>query len=107
MKNSLSNQSFKQILFNTKSLQIRDLFFYYKNNNIKSGISFIVSRNKGNAVLRNLFKRRCRGLFSQNMTLMVRKKTQIIIKPKKCLKNNYTWKELSLSFEEFFSKLKI
>ena len=105
MKNSISNQDFKQILFTTKSLHVRDLFFYYRNN-INDGISFIVNRNKGNAVVRNLFKRRCRSIFNdyKNNSL---KNMQIIIKPIKNLKNNYTWEELNQSFEDFSCKLEL
>ena len=105
MKHSISNQDFKQILFKTKSLHIRDLLFYYKNN-IKSGISFIVNRKKGNAVCRNLFKRRCRSLFNQHQDDEL-KNMQIIIKPIKNLKNNYGWKELNQSFEDFSLKLSL
>ena len=102
MKSSISNQDFKKILFNSKSLLVRDLFFYYQEN--KCEISFIVSRKLGKAILRNQFKRRCRSLFmtmQQNKT----KKIQLIIKPKKKLINNYSWIELTRSFEEFYSKL--
>ena len=103
MKNSISNQDFKQILFTTKSLHVRDLCFYYRNN-INDGISFIVNRKKGNSVARNLFKRRCRSIFNgyKNNRL---KNMQIIIKPIKNLKNNYTWEELNQSFEDFSCKL--
>ena len=100
MKNSISNQDFKKTLFNSKSLLVRDLLFYYQNN--KSGVSFIVNRKKGKAVLRNLFKRRCRALYSQYEVL---NQKQIVIKPKQPLKNNYSWKELKLSFDTFCSKL--
>ena len=103
MKNSISNQNFKQILFKTKSLHIRDLLFYYRNN-IKNGISFIVNRKKGNAVCRNLFKRRCRALFDNHKNHHLQN-MQIIIKPTKKIKNNYSWKELSKSFEDFSCKL--
>ena len=103
MKNSISNQNFKQILFTTKSLSIRDLLFYYKNNT-SGGISFIVNRKKGNAVERNRFKRRCRALFN-NYKNNKFKNIALIIKPIKKLKNNYTWKELSESFEDFSCKL--
>ena len=104
MKNSISNQDFKQLLFTTKSLHIRDLLFYYRNN-IKNGISFIIKSNKGLAVERNLFKRRCRALFNKYQNHQL-ENMQIIIKPIKNLKNNYTWKELSQSFEDFSCKLK-
>ena len=105
MKNSIANQDFKQILFKTKSLHIRDLLFYYRNN-IKNGVSFIVNRKKGNAVCRNLFKRRCRSLINNSQVEQF-KNMQIIIKPIKNLKNNYTWKELKQSFEEFSCKLEL
>jgi len=105
LKHSISNQDFKQILFKTKSLHIRDLLFYYRNN-IKNGISFIVNRKKGNAVCRNLFKRRCRALFNKNQDAQFQN-IQIIIKPMKNLKNNYNWKELKQSFEEFSCKLEL
>jgi len=103
LKNSISNQDFKQILFTTKSLHIRDLFFYYRNN-INAGVSFIVNRKKGNAVARNLFKRRCRSIFNNYKNNRL-KNMQIIIKPIKNLKNNYTWEELNQSFEDFSCKL--
>ena len=102
MKNSISNQDFKKILFNSKSLLVRDLLFYYKEN--KPGISFIVSRKLGKAILRNKFKRRCRNLFI-TMEKNNPKNIQLIIKPKKKIINNYSWLELTRSFEEFYSKL--
>jgi len=100
LKNSISNQEFKRILFNSKSLLVRDLLFYYQKN--KVGISFIVNKKKGSAVLRNLFKRRTRALYQQNNSLQ---NFQVIIKPVNSLKNNYSWKELKLSFDTFSSKL--
>ena len=82
-----------------------DLVFYYEKNINKPGISFIVSRKKGIAVERNLFKRRCRALFDNYLIVHNQKSIQIIVRPDKILNNNYSWKELSLSFEQFFSKL--
>ena len=105
MKNSISNQDFKKILFTTKSLKIRDLLFYYRIN-INAGISFIVSRNKGGAVYRNLFKRRCRSIFI-NYQKQSLQNIQIIVKPIKKIKNNYTWKELNQSFDDFSRKLEL
>tara|TARA_Y100001960_G_scaffold297382_1_gene343752 strand:+ start:420 stop:737 length:318 start_codon:yes stop_codon:yes gene_type:complete len=105
LKNSVSNQDFKQLLFHTKSLYIRDLVFYYRAHQ-KHGVSFIVGRNKGNAILRNTFKRRCRAIVRQNKQLKL-KKIQLIIKPTKNLKNNYSWQELNLSFDKFFIKLEL
>ena len=103
MKNSITNQNFKKVLYNSKSLPVRDLLFYY-DTNVSSGISFIVSRKLGNAVLRNKFKRRCRALFNKFNKEQLSDYT-IIIKPQKPLLNNYSWNELSRSFEQFCVKL--
>tara|TARA_B100000029_G_scaffold69485_2_gene61847 strand:+ start:6988 stop:7305 length:318 start_codon:yes stop_codon:yes gene_type:complete len=103
LKNSISNQDFKQLLFNTKSLPIRDLLFYYKKS-ANHGVSFIVGKHRGGAVTRNLFKRRCRALFIEHQNDLFQN-TQIIIKPTKNLQNNYDWKELRLSFQLFCRKL--
>ena len=103
MKNSITNQNFKKVLYNSKSLPVRDLLFYY-DTNVSSGISFIVSRKMGNAVLRNKFKRRCRALFNKFNKERLTDYT-IIIKPQKPLLNNYSWNELSRSFEQFCVKL--
>ena len=105
MKNSVLNKDFKRILYHSKSLPVRDLLFYYTKYPSTS-ISFVVSRQKGNAVLRNQFKRRCRSLFTQYSKTQL-KGYCIIIKPNKKIKYNYSWDELSLSFEEFCSKLAI
>ena len=104
MKNSISNQDFKQILNQSQSLLVRDLLFYYDNQ--PSAISFIVNRKKGGAILRNQFKRRCRALFNLYKKNEL-KNIRIIIKPNKVLKNNFSWQELSLSFENFCSKLEL
>ena len=60
----------------------------------------------GNAVLRNKFKRRCRNLFNKFNKDQLSNCT-IIIKPQKPLLNNYSWNELSRSFEQFCIKLDI
>ena len=105
MKNSVVNKDFKRVLCNSKSLQVRDLLFYY-NVNSKTGISFIVSRRTGNAILRNKFKRRCRALFRSYAASQLQNCT-IIIKPLQPLQNHYSWKDLSLSFEQFCIKLEL
>ena len=102
MKRSITTQDFKKILFNSKSLLVRDLLFYYEENNL--GISFIVSKKLGIAVLRNQFKRRCRMLFLHNNNIH-QKTLQIIVRPQKKLNNNYSWDELTSTFNEFYSKL--
>jgi len=103
LKNSITNKNFKKVLFSSKSLHVRDLLFYY-DNQLSSGISFIVSRKCGKAVLRNKFKRRCRSLY-QKLYKDHSIKSAIIVKPLEPLDNNYSWNELSRSFELFCSKL--
>tara|TARA_Y100001936_G_C15476695_1_gene361453 strand:- start:193 stop:513 length:321 start_codon:yes stop_codon:yes gene_type:complete len=104
LKNSITNKDFKKVLFSSKSLHVRDLLFYYDNQQSSSGISFIVSRKCGKAVLRNKFKRRCRSLY-QKLYKNHSIKSAIIVKPLEPLDNNYSWNELSRSFELFYSKL--
>jgi ribonuclease P protein component len=103
VKHSIVNQDFKKILFNSKSLLVRDLLFYYQKNQY-NGIAFIVSRKLGNAVVRNKFKRRCRFLFL-NTQKNKAEQLQIVVRPKKKLINNYSWIELTRSFKEFYIKL--
>tara|TARA_B100000609_G_scaffold37759_1_gene28393 strand:+ start:2238 stop:2549 length:312 start_codon:yes stop_codon:yes gene_type:complete len=103
LKNSIKDKNFKNILFASKSLKIRDLLFYYKKDN-RASISFIVNKSKGSAVLRNKFKRRCRSLFF-NFYNHKLKNIQIIVRPTLNLENNFSWKELKLTFENFCSKL--
>ena len=105
MKNSILNKDFKRVLYNSKSLHVRDLLFYY-DIDAQPGVSFIVSRRTGNAILRNKFKRRCRSLF-QKYSANQLKKYKIIIKPQKSIKNHYSWNDLSLSFKEFCTKLRV
>ena len=56
--------------------------------------------------MRHLFKRRCRALFDNHKNHRLQN-MQIIIKPTKKIKNNYSWKELSKSFEDFSCKLEL
>jgi len=103
LKNSILNKEFKKVLYNSKSLHVRDLLFYY-DTNTEEGVSFIVSRRTGNAVLRNKFKRRCRSLFNQYSKNKLRH-YKIIIKPTKLITGRYSWNDLSRSFEQFCIKL--
>ena len=71
----------------SKSLSIGDLSFKYVPHN-PPAIGFIVSKHYGNAVARNLFKRRCRSLFyntfiklGANMAVIIRPNTQNVSYP--------------------------
>jgi ribonuclease P protein component len=84
LKLSLSSEEIKHNLKTSKSLKFGDLLFRYVNSD-KPGIGFMVSRKYGNAVRRNLFRRRCRAAFHQyakqsslNISLVVRPLTSQI-----------------------------
>ncbi len=62
MKHSLSTAQFKIAFTESKSLRVGDLLFKYKKD-VNPKLGLIVSRKYGNAVHRNLFKRRCRAQF--------------------------------------------
>ena len=63
----------------SKSLSIGDLSFKYTRRQ-PSVVGFIVSKRYGNAVSRNLFKRRCRALF-HNLFIKHNAGIALIIKP--------------------------
>ena len=99
MKYSLSSSEFKNVYKNAKSLIVRDLLFKYaKDDNPKLG--FIVSTKYGNAVERNLFKRRCRHAFyqliKQNFTY------SLIITPNN---TNITWDTINEAFDILYNKV--
>jgi len=78
---------------NTKSLKIRDLSFKYCNWKTPV-LGLIVSKKYGNAVKRNLFKRRCRELFKKKF-INHKICLAIIIRPNK---NNINYNELNDTF---------
>ena len=99
MKNSLSTTQFKVVFAESKSLRVGDLLFKYKRD-VNPKLGLIVSRKYGNAVYRNLFKRRCR---SQFQTLINNGFTNtLIITPKK---QNITWGGINASFNKLSEKL--
>jgi len=99
LKNALSATQFKSIFTGSKSLRAGDLLFRFKvDRNPLLGL--IVSRMYGNAVQRNLFKRRCRAIFSD---LKGHKfPYSLIITPRQ---KNLNWTDISLAFSLFKRKL--
>ena len=98
MKHSLSPIEFKYVYNNSKSLSIGDLLFrYIYDENPKIG--FIVSRKYGNAVNRNLLKRRCRHAFyklkKNGLTY------SIIIKP---MTSGIKWITINEAFNELYNQ---
>ena len=59
---SIPSSEFSNIMKISKSLLVRDLSFKYTFKT-KAGLGLIVSKDYGNSVSRNLFKRRCRSIF--------------------------------------------
>ncbi|MAJ45084.1 MAG: ribonuclease P protein component [Candidatus Marinimicrobia bacterium] len=98
LKYSLDGREFRQLFSSHKSLIIGDLLFRYKKNNF-SKLGLIVSKKYGNAVKRNLFKRRCRMLFD---TYFKSKNICIIIQPKA---SRLSWIQLDQCFIKLHNQL--
>ena len=92
MKHSLSATQFKVIFSESKSLRVGDLLFKYKKD-VNPKLGLIVSKKYGNAVYRNLFKRRCRAQFQALVKSGFA--NTLIITPKK---KKITWDEINISF---------
>ena len=71
------------------------VLFIYSNILKNAGIGFLVSRKYGNAVERNLFKRRCRALY-KNFNFK-NKRTSVIIRP---LIKNVSYAKLNGDFKK-------
>ena len=100
MNFSISPSDYPIIIKNTKSLKIRDLSFKYCDWNTPV-LGFIVSKKYGNAVKRNLFKRRCRELFKKNI-INHKLHMAIIIRPNN---NNISYNELNSAFKDLLLKI--
>ena len=99
MKHSLSTAQFKITFSESKSLRVGDLLFKYKKD-VNPKLGFIVSRKYGNAVYRNLFKRRCRAQFQ--VLIKGGFSNTLIITPKE---KNITWAEINTSFYKLTERL--
>ena len=84
----------------SQSLSIGDLSFKYLSYT-RPALGLIVSRKYGNAVVRNLFKRRCRGLFR---TCMINRGLSIalIVRPNK---KNLSFTEIQLAFTYVYDQV--
>ena len=99
MKHSLSNTQFSVIFSESKSLRVGDLLFKYKKD-VDPKLGFIVSRKYGNAINRNLFKRRCRVQF-QALVKGGFLNTLIIIPNRQ----NIAWAAINTSFNKLVNRL--
>jgi len=83
----------------SSKLQCNDCILFNYSQQNHSSLYFIVSTKYGNAVKRNLFKRRSRNLFKK--IFHDYKNIGLIIKP---LKSNIQYSELLLCFEKLKQK---
>ena len=83
----------------SKSLYIGDLSFKYTKS-YKPEIGLIVSKRYGNAIERNLFKRRCRSAF---ISIMVDNNMgcTVIVRPKK---SDVSFRTIQESFNSIYDK---
>lgn len=84
----------------SKSLSIGDLSFKYAPHH-SAAIGFIVSKRYGNAVVRNLFKRRCRSLFYK-IFIAPDAEIAIIIHPKT---KNISYVNIESALEGLYAKV--
>ena len=98
---SISSTDFNHLVKISKSLSIGDLSFNYIFQP-HPVLGFIVSKKYGNSVNRNLFKRRCRNLFRNEL---VKRKINIalIVIPRK---KNVSFLNISTSFRILYEKLR-
>ncbi len=97
---SLSRKEFRAVYSQSISKPIGDLLFYYSNYS-SPRLGLIVSKKYGNAVSRNLFKRRIREIFIHKI-LQANINMAIIIKP---LKKDIKYSAINNSFDKLISLL--
>ena len=84
------NRDFQDIIKTGNLRKDKNLVIYYKDNNInKTRFGISVGKKVGNAVTRNLYKRRLRNIIDDNKKLCSNSKDYIIIVKKNCLDASY------------------
>ena len=97
---SLSRAEFRAIYSNSRRKSVGDLLFLYSSfNSPKLGLT--VSKKYGNAVKRNLFKRRVREVFI-NKVFKPGVNVALIVKPKK---NDINYASINNSFDKLINLL--
>ena len=86
----------------SKSLVVGDLSFKYTYRS-DPALGLIVSKNYGNSVDRNLFKRRCRYLF-RNILINQGIDIALIVRPEN---QNIPFAEIKNSFRDLYEKISV
>ena len=98
------NKQFNDIINTSKYSKDPNLVIYYKDNNLeydRFGIS--ISTKFGNAVERNLYKRRLRSIIDTNKNNYQIKRDYIIIIRKACKEGSYS--DIKESFNTLMNKI--
>ena len=81
-------------------VKLNTIKFSYKIN-FKHNVGFTVSRKYGNAVSRNLFKRRCRAIYNEIFIEKLYDCT-VIITP---IMNNVNYKQITVDFNKLIGRI--
>lgn len=83
-----------------KPFKVGDLSFKYHSTQ-HNAIGFVVSKRYGNAIKRNLFKRRCRSVFT-SLCVDSDLQVSVIVYP---VKQNISFREIDNSFRILYEKI--
>ena len=101
LENSITSKDFYRILKTSKSLVAGDLLFRYLKHP-KPLLGMIVSRSYGKSHERNLFKRRCRSIFTD--LIKIQSDFSVIVKP---LHKKISNKQIQTSFDLFQKRIHV
>ena len=92
---------FKSVLKSSKKIASHNILLFQYSNKLSPFVGFMLSRKYGNAVKRNRFKNQCRFLYKN--LLRRGSPVSLIIKP---LKDNLTFSNLKVAFDDFETQVK-
>ena len=100
MNFSLGSSEFAYVLQSSKSTKIGEIQIKYIPYNTPA-LGLIVSKKYGNAVQRNLFKRRCRAIF-RNLFINNQTNYALIVRPMKSIQ---TYRSIYEAFNNLYIKI--